>query len=132
MISSQSPANVQRRNARQLAELSRQVAPGRTGPRSVWPRTNGGSHLTPENSIKNKAVIGWLAPVRRADCQDETLKESPFLVRYQVSRQAGLHRRYQLELWLQPHVNPFCQHRLGNGSFIQDGLDDAGREQRGA
>jgi hypothetical protein len=36
----------------------------------------------------------------------------PFLVRHQVSCQAGLHRRYQLESRSASRVNPFCQHSL--------------------
>ncbi|MDQ7775225.1 MAG: DUF2285 domain-containing protein [Paracoccus aminovorans] len=36
----------------------------------------------------------------------------PFLVRHQVSCQAGLHCRYQLESRSGHPVNPFCQHHL--------------------
>jgi len=38
--------------------------------------------------------------------------KGPFLVRHQVSCQAGLHRRYQLESRSARPVNPFCQHGL--------------------
>ena len=94
-------------DARPFSKLLRQVAPRRAGPSD------------PENPIKNKAVIGRFTPVRGADCKDEPLKERPFLVRHQVSCQAGLHRRYQLESCLTATVNPFCQHglvHLGRGN----------------
>ncbi|WP_207545912.1 hypothetical protein, partial [Salipiger thiooxidans] len=48
---------------------------------------------------------------------DETLKERAFLVRHQVSCQAGLHRRYQLESRLPRSVNLFCQHALAVGAW---------------
>ena len=48
------------------------------------------------------------------DSQDEPLKERPLLVGHQVSCQAGLHRRYQLESCLTATVNPFCQHGLSS------------------
>jgi len=60
-------------DARPLAELLGQVAPRCT------------CASDPENSIQNKAVVGRFAPVHGADCQDETFKERPFLVRHQVS-----------------------------------------------
>ena len=58
-------------------------------------------------------MVGGFAPIRGPDSQDEPLKERPFLVRHQVSCQAGLHRRYQLEARSAHAVNPFCQHDLG-------------------
>ncbi len=66
----------------------------------------------PEIPSENKTVVGWFAPVRGADSQDERFKERPLRVRHQVSCQAGLHRRYQLESRLSTCVNPFCQHVL--------------------
>jgi hypothetical protein len=42
----------------------------------------------------------------------------PFLVRHQVSCQAGLHRRYQLESRSEHPVNPFCQHGLRLQSYL--------------
>ena len=89
-------------DARPLAELFGQVSPRSPGPGD------------PEHAIQNTAVIDRFAPVRRADGQDEGLEESPLLVRHQVSCQAGLHRRYQLESRLPLGVNPFCQHGLVN------------------
>jgi len=105
-MSSQRPASVQRPaselpvDARPFAKLLRQVPPWGTGASD------------PENPIKNKAVVGRFAPVRRTDRQDKPFKERPFLVRHQVSCQADLHRRYQLESCLHRDVNPFCQHGL--------------------
>ena len=64
----------------------------------------------PENPIKNKAVIGGFASIRGADSLAEPFKERPLLVRHQVSCQADLHRRYQLDSRLAGRVNPFCQH----------------------
>ena len=81
-----------------LTKLFRQVAPRRI------------SAGDPENPIKCKAVVGRLAPVRSADSQDEPFKERPLLVQHQVSCQAGLHRKYQLESHLNATVMPFCQH----------------------
>jgi hypothetical protein len=43
---------------------------------------------------------------------DEVFKQRPFVVAHQVSGQAGLHGRYQLESHRSSHVNPFCQHGL--------------------
>lgn len=87
-------------DARPFAKFLRQVAPWGTGASD------------PEYPIKNKAVVGRFAPIRRTDRQDKPFKERPFLVRHQVSCQAGLHRRYQLELYPHRDVNPFCQHGL--------------------
>jgi hypothetical protein len=42
----------------------------------------------------------------------------PLLVRHQVSCQAGLHRRYQLETRSERPVNHFCQHGL---AFLEAG-----------
>lgn len=90
-------------NARPFAELFGQVPPGRSCPRD------------PKNPIQNKAVIGWFAAIRGTDCSDEVFKQRPFIVAHQVSGQAGLHGRYQLESRRSPRVNPFCQHGLGIG-----------------
>lgn len=87
-------------DARPLAKLFRQIGPWRAVPSN------------PENPIKNKAMVGGLASVPGAVCQDEPLKERPFLVRHQVSYQAGLNCRYQLESCSKPDVNPFWQHNL--------------------
>ena len=95
-------------NAGPLPELCREVPPRGSGARN------------PENAIQNKAVVGRFASVRGADYQDEPLKERPFLVRHQVSCQAGLHRRYQLESRSACSVNPFCQHGLALIKVEQD------------
>jgi hypothetical protein len=87
-------------DARPLAELLGKVTPRRTRPRD------------PENAIQNKTMVLGFAPVRGADAQDEAFVKRPFLVRHQVSCQAGLHRRYQLESHPARPVNPFCQHVL--------------------
>lgn len=55
-------------------------------------------------------VLG-IASIRDADGQDETFLKRLFFVRHQASCQAGLHRRYQLELRSAHLVNPFCQQR---------------------
>ena len=87
-------------NARPFAELFRQVTPRRSRPGY------------PENTIKNKTMVRGFASIWGADRQDEALVKRPFLVRHQVSCQAGLHRRYQLESRSARNVNPFCQHGL--------------------
>ena len=86
---------------RPLAELFRQVSPRR--PRS----------RDPENPIQNNAMVRGLPPVRGSDRQNEAPVKGSFLVQHQVSCQAGLHRRYQLESRSARPVNPFCQHGLG-------------------
>ena len=86
---------------RSLAELFGQVTPWRTCSRD------------PENPIQNKAIVRGLAPVRGAAGHDEAFVKRPFLVRHQVSCQAGLHSRYQIESRSARSVNPFCQHGLG-------------------
>ena len=96
----QRPASELSVDARPLAKLFGQVPPG------------GARAGNPENPIENKTVVNRFAPVRSADRQDKTFKERPLLVRHQVSCQAGLHRRYQLESRLRLGVNPFCQHDL--------------------
>ena len=85
---------------RPLAKLVGQVTPRRPRARN------------PENPIQNKAMVRGFASVRGARSQDEALMKRPFLVRHQVSCQAGLHRRYQLESRSPRHVNLFCQHGL--------------------
>ncbi len=57
-------------------------------------------------------MVGRFAPVRRSDGQNEALVKSPLFVRHQISCQAGLHHRYQLESRSARPVNPFCQHDL--------------------
>ena len=89
-------------DARPLAELFGQVTP--------W----GTSARDPENPIKNNAMAGRFAPVRRTDRQDKSFKERPLFVRHQVSCQAGLHSRYQLESRSARDGNPFCQHGLAS------------------
>ena len=96
----QRPASELTIDGRPLAELFGKVAPWRARPRN------------PENTIQNKAVVHWFASVRGPDSQDEALVERPLIVRHQVSCQAGLHRRYQLESRSTETVNPFCQHGL--------------------
>lgn len=83
-----------------LAELFGQVAP------------RGAHPCGPENPIRNKAVVRGLAPAGGTDGQNEASVEGLFLARHQVSCQAGLHRRYQLESRSTCPVNPFCQHDL--------------------
>ncbi len=92
-------------NARPFAELFRQVTPRRSRPGY------------PENTIKNKTMVRGFASIWGADRQDEALVKRPFLVRHQVSCQAGLHRRYQLESRSARTVNPFCQHGLGGPTY---------------
>ena len=96
----QRPASKLPVDTRPLAELFRQVTPGRAGARD------------PENSIKNKPVVLGFAPIRGADDQDEPFKERLLFVRHKVSCQAGLHRRYQLESRSPGDGNPFYQHGL--------------------
>jgi hypothetical protein len=57
-------------------------------------------------------MIGGLTAIRGTDRKNEMFKQRPFLVAHQVSGQAGLHSRYQLESRLSLRVNPFCQHNL--------------------
>ncbi len=57
-------------------------------------------------------MVGWLATIRGAGRKNEVLKQRPLVVAHQVSGQADLHSRYQLESRQGPHVNPFCQHGL--------------------
>lgn len=83
-----------------LAELLGQVPPGGTG------------SGVPENPIQNNAVVSWFAPVSGADSEDEVFKERPLIVRHQITCQAGLHSRNQLESCLRRGVNLFCQHDL--------------------
>lgn len=87
-------------DARPLAELPGKIALGKA------------CALDPENPIENETVVGGFTPARGADGEDEALKERPFLFRRKVSRQAGLHRRCQLESCSKPDVNPFYQHDL--------------------
>ena len=87
-------------DARPFAKFLGQVTPWGTGASD------------PEYPIKNKAVVSRFAAVRSTDRQDRPFKERPFLVQHQVSCQAGLHRRYQLESRPHRDVNPFCQHGL--------------------
>lgn len=70
---------------RPLSELFGQVTPWCAGP------------CDPENSIQNKTMIGWLAPVRVTNSIDEPLEKSPLIVGYKVARQALLPRRDELE-----------------------------------
>ena len=72
-------------DARPFAELGRQVSPWYAGAGD------------PENAIKDEAMVGRPAPVRVTDSTNEMFKEHPFLVRHEVSCQAGLLRRYQHE-----------------------------------
>jgi hypothetical protein len=111
----QGPAPELAVDRRPLAELFRQVTPRRT------------CAGYPENPIQNKTMVHGFAPVRCADGQNEAFVKRPFLVRHQVSCQAGLHRRYQLESRSARPVNPFCQHGLakaGSGTVYgpSDGL----------
>lgn len=99
-------------DARPLAKLFRQIAPWRTGSGN------------PENPIKNTAVVGGFASVRGADGENEPLVERPLLVRHQVSCQADLYRRYQLESRSTPNRNLFCQHGLAQ-VIVGQGIDHA-------
>lgn len=81
-----------------LPELCRQVTPRRACPGY------------PENPIKNEPMVGRFAPVRRSDGQNEALVKSPLFVQHQISCQAGLHHRYQLESRSARPVSPFRQH----------------------
>ncbi len=87
---------------RPFPELFRKVPPRRAGT------------CYPENAIKNKAVVGGFASIWGANGKNELFKDRPLLIRHQESCQAGLHRRYQLELYSKPDVNPFWQHGLGS------------------
>jgi len=104
----QGPASELAVDAGPLPELCRQVTPGRACPGY------------PENPIKNEPMVGRFAPVRRSDGQNEALVKSPFFVRHQISCQAGLHHRYQLESRSARPVNPFCQHALGRALNLLD------------
>lgn len=95
-------------------------------PRQTSPLGSGAGD--PENPIANKAVVAGVASIRDADCQDEPLKERSFLIQHQVSCQAGLHRRYQLEPPVTATVNPFCQHGLAELPTIH--VDPLNRDQR--
>lgn len=88
-------------NARPFSEPIRQVAPRSTRPRDS------------ENTIQNKAMVGGFALIRGAGGQNEAFKKRPLFVRHQVSCQAGVRRRYQLESRSTHDGNPFCQHGLG-------------------
>src|SRR6056297_2871559 len=77
----QRPASELPVDARPFAELFGQVPP--------W----GAGASDPENPIQNKAMVDRLAPVRRTGREDKPFKERPFLVRHQISCQAGLHSR---------------------------------------
>lgn len=63
-------------------------------------------------------MVQGFASVRGAGGKDEAFMKRPLLVRHQVSCQAGLHRRYQLESRSDRHVNPFCQHDLVPGDIV--------------
>ena len=67
-----------------------------------------------KNTIQNKAMVGRPPPVGGTHRKDEPFEEPPLLFRHQVSCQAGLHRRYQLESRSTETVNPFCQHGLSS------------------
>lgn len=87
-------------NAGPLAELFGQVAPRRS------------CAGYPENPFKNKTVVGRLAAIRGTDRKDEVFKQRPFAVAHQMSGQAGLHSKNQLQSRQSASVNPFCQHGL--------------------
>jgi hypothetical protein len=108
----QGPAAELTVDRRPLAELLREIPPWRASPCSAWPRTGGGSRLTPENPIQNKAMICGFAPVRTSDSLDETLEEDPLIVGYQVACQAHLPRGDELQSQVADQGNPFCQHDL--------------------
>lgn len=57
-------------------------------------------------------MVGRLAPIPGSDRKNEVFKQRPLVVAHQVSGQADLHSRYQLESRRSPSVNPFCQHVL--------------------
>lgn len=62
-------------------------------------------------------MIGEFVAIRGADRKDEVFKQRPFVVAHQVSGQAGLHGRYQLESHRVHRMNPFCQHDLAQFGF---------------
>ena len=66
----------------------------------------------PENAIRNRTMIGWLAPIRMPNGMDEPLEKGPLIVRYQVPRQDRFPRRDDLESQVDDRRNPFCQHDL--------------------
>lgn len=57
-------------------------------------------------------MVDWFTAIRGTDRKNEVFKQRPLLVAHQVSGQAGLHSRYQLESRPKRLVNPFCQHDL--------------------
>ncbi len=57
-------------------------------------------------------MIGRLAHIPGLDRKNEVFKQRPLVVAHQVSGQADLQSRYQLEARPSPGVNPFCQHVL--------------------
>lgn len=77
-------------------------------------------------------MVGGFAAIGGADRKNEVFKQRPFLIAHQVSGQAGLHSRYQLESRLSQLVNPFCQHGLGSLFNLRDLLGDEWPNDAGA
>jgi hypothetical protein len=70
-------------------------------------------------------MVGGFAPIRGAGGQNEAFKKRPLFVRHQVSCQAGLRRRYQLESRSTHDGNPFCQHGLVTAEYQTPLVDKA-------
>ena len=51
----------------------------------------------PENAIRNRTMIGWLAPIRMPKGMDEPLEKGLLIVGYQVPRPDRFPRRDDLE-----------------------------------
>lgn len=79
-------------------------------------------------------MVQRVAPVRHSERQNEALMERPLRVRPQVSCQAGLHRRDQLDSRSDRHVNPCCQHARGalGGAIGSSPMANAALRKRGS
>jgi hypothetical protein len=82
-----------------FAKMLMQVAPCNAGARN------------PENPIKNKAMVPWPPPTKRAALYHKWLKTGPFLVAHQSPNQSNLFKSYP-ESETTPFGNPLCQHVL--------------------
>ena len=68
--------------------------------------------------VKHKAMVVGLRRFGARTIWIKRSKKRPFLVRHEVSCQAGLHRRYQLESDPFSAVNPFYSHDLNLINYI--------------